>query len=76
MEVQLNKQPNLFSAITIGVGSIIGSGWLFASYYAAKYAGPISILSWVIGAILALSLALLLAEIATMYQEKIGRAHV
>ncbi len=69
MEVQLNKQPNLFSAITIGVGSIIGSGWLFASYYAAKYAGPISILSWVIGAILALSLALLLAEIATMYQE-------
>jgi len=43
MEVQLNKQPNLFSAITIGVGSIIGSGWLFASYYAAKYAGPISL---------------------------------
>lgn len=69
MEIKLKKQPNLFSAITIGVGSIIGSGWLFASYYAAKYAGPISILSWIIGAILALSLALLLAEIATMHHE-------
>ncbi len=64
-----SKQPSLFSAIAIGVGSIVGSGWLFASYYAAQYAGPISILSWIIGAVLSLSLALLLAEIATMYQE-------
>lgn len=63
------KKSNLFSAIALGVGSIVGSGWLFASYYASQYAGPISILSWIIGAILALSLALLLAEIATMYQE-------
>lgn len=68
-EINLHRQPSLFSAIAIGVGSIIGSGWLFASYYAAKYAGPISILSWIIGAVLSLALALLLAEIATMYQE-------
>lgn len=64
------KEPNLFSAITIGVGSIIGSGWLFACYYAAKFAGPSSILSWIIGAFIALILALLLAEVATMYQER------
>ena len=64
-----NKQPSLFSAIAIGVGSIIGSGWLFASYYASQYAGPIAIVSWIIGAVLSLALALLLAEIATMYQE-------
>ncbi len=69
IEVTNLKQPSLFSAIAIGVGSIIGSGWLFASYYAAKFAGPISILSWVIGALLSLALALLLAEVATMYQE-------
>lgn len=67
--VTLNKQPNLFSAIAIGVGSIIGSGWLFASYYASQYAGPIAVLSWVIGAVLSLALALLLAEVATMYQK-------
>lgn len=64
-----NKTPSLFSAICIGVGSIVGSGWLFASYYAAKSVGPASIISWVIGALIALLLALLLAEIATMYQE-------
>jgi amino acid transporter len=67
--IALNKQPSLFSAIAIGVGSTVGSGWLFASYYAAQYAGPIAILSWLIGAVLALTLSLLLAEIATMYQE-------
>lgn len=71
MGIQLpkNSQPSLFSAIAIGVGSIVGSGWLFASYYAAKFAGPISILSWIIGAVLSLALALLLAEVATIYQE-------
>lgn len=69
MDIQLKNQVSLFSAIAIGVGSIVGSGWLFASYYAAQYAGPIVIASWVIGAVLALLLALLLAEVATMYQE-------
>ncbi len=65
----VDKTPSLFSAIAIGVGSIVGSGWLFASYFAAKFVGPASIISWVIGAVIALLLALLLAEIATMYQE-------
>lgn len=66
------KQPSLFSALAIGVGSIIGSGWLFASYKAAKFAGPVSILSWVIGAGLALVIALLLAEISSMYHKETG----
>ena len=64
------KQPGLFSGMAIGISCMIGSGWLFASYYASQYAGPICLLSWVIGAILALFLALLLAEIATMYKER------
>jgi amino acid transporter len=64
------KKPSLFSAIALGVGSIIGSGWLFASYNAAKFAGPIAILSWVFGAIIALLIALLLAEIATMFHKE------
>lgn len=67
----INKlnQVGLFSAICIGVGSIIGSGWLFASYYAAKFAGPIAIISWIIGAFISLIIALLLAEVATMFPE-------
>lgn len=58
---------NLCTLVFIGVGSIIGSGWLFAAYYASKEAGPASIISWIIGAILTLLMALLLAEIASMY---------
>lgn len=63
-------KPSLFSAITIGVSSIIGSGWLFACYKTAQFAGPAGIYSWVIGAILTLSPALLLAEIATYYHNE------
>ncbi|MEN9390771.1 MAG: hypothetical protein RL017_68, partial [Pseudomonadota bacterium] len=64
------KKPSLFSAIALGVGSIIGSGWLFASYNAAKFAGPIAILAWIFGAIIALLIALLLAEVATMFHKE------
>ncbi len=67
-----NKKVNLFSAIAIGVSCIIGSGWLFASYKAAKFAGPVSILSWIIGAVIALLIALLLAEISTIYHKETG----
>lgn len=67
-----NKKPSLFSAITIGVGSIIGSGWLFASYKASKVAGTVAIGSWIIGAALAMLVALLLAEVATYYSKETG----
>jgi amino acid transporter len=70
--IESNKKINLFSAIAIGVACIVGSGWLFASYKAAKFAGPISILSWVIGAIIALLVALLLAEISTIFHKETG----
>lgn len=72
IESSSGKKPSLFSAITIGVGSIIGSGWLFASYKASKVAGPAAIWSWVIGAAIALLVALLLAEIATYYSKETG----
>jgi amino acid transporter len=65
-----HKQPSLFSAIAVGVSSIIGSGWLFASYYAAQYTGGAAILSWIIGALIAFVIAVLLAEISTMYRQR------
>lgn len=67
-----DKQPSLFSAIAIGVGCIVGSGWLFASYKASKFAGPVALGSWVIGALFSLAVALLLAEIATYYSKETG----
>jgi len=53
----------LFSA----VGSIIGSGWLFAAFEAGSIAGPAAMLSWVIGAVLFLLIALVYAELGVMF---------
>lgn len=46
--------------------SIIGSGWLFAALYTAQLAGPAGILSWVIGGIVTLAIALVYAELGGM----------
>ena len=67
MKIDYNFFKNLCTLVLIGVGSIIGSGWLFAAYYASKDAGPASVISWIIGAILTLLMAMLLAEIASLY---------
>lgn len=64
------KKPGLFTAIAIGVGCIVGSGWLFASYNAARLVGPMSFVSWIMGALLALTLAFLLAETASMFTDR------
>ncbi|QLE79270.1 APC family permease [Francisella sp. Scap27] len=62
------KKPSLFTAIALSVGTMVGSGWLYASYYASQAAGAASILSWIIGAFIVLVMAFLLAELAVKYQ--------
>ncbi|MFI9386736.1 APC family permease [Kutzneria sp. NPDC052558] len=58
----LSTQQLLF----ISVGSIIGSGWLFAVLSAGAVAGPAVVLSWVLAAGLVIAMALNYAETATM----------
>jgi len=48
-----------------GITAVIGSGWLFGSYLTSGAAGPASILSWIIGGIFILIIALVWSEIAT-----------
>ncbi|MED7788703.1 APC family permease [Francisella sp. 19X1-34] len=62
------KKPSLFTAIALSVGTMVGSGWLYASYYASQAAGAASIFSWIIGAFIVLVMAFLLAELAVKYQ--------
>ncbi|MBV8801878.1 MAG: amino acid permease, partial [Gammaproteobacteria bacterium] len=50
-----------------GIGSVIGSGWLFGPLYAAQIAGPAAILSWVIGGILMIIIALTFAELGSAF---------
>ena len=48
------------------ISAIIGSGWLFSSYYASSLAGPASIISWLIGGVGVMIIAFTFAEICTL----------
>ena len=53
----------LFAALT----GMIGSGWLFGPFNAAQFAGPASVLSWVIGGILMMVIAITFAELSSTF---------
>ncbi len=55
-----------------GLGSIIGSGWLFGAWNAAKLAGPGAIWAWVMGAAIIMTIALTYAELGAMFPESGG----
>lgn len=67
-----NHKIKLSTLILSGIGTIIGSGWLFGSAMAAKVAGPAAVFSWIIGAIMVLVIALNLVEIATIAPTRMG----
>jgi amino acid transporter len=50
-----------------GIGSVIGSGWLFGPLYAAQVAGPAAVLSWMIGGGLMIVIALTFAELGSAF---------
>ena len=53
---------------------MIGSGWLFSALYAAQYAGPAAIVSWAIGGVAVALIALIYAELGTLFPEAGGLA--
>ncbi len=62
----LARHLTLFSMVMAVITSTIGSGWLFAPYFAARMAGPASLVSWVIGGLMAYALALVFAELGAL----------
>ena len=68
----LHKSLSYWSLVAIGLGSVIGSGWLLASMYAAQAAGPASLVAWVIAGALMLLVALVFAELAIAKPESGG----
>ena len=65
--VTMRRDVGVIGLLFASVGSIIGSGWLFGALTAAQLAGPAAILSWVIGAVMILLIALVYAELGTMF---------
>jgi amino acid transporter len=62
----LRKTMSGQQLLFLSVGGIIGSGWLFAVLAAAGYAGPASLISWVVGGIFIIFIAINYAEISGM----------
>lgn len=50
-----------------GVSSMIGSGWLFGPLFAAQVAGPAAVISWLLGGLLMIIIALTFAELGSTF---------
>ena len=68
----IRREVGPFALMLTGLGSIIGSGWLFGAWKAAGLAGPDAIWAWVIGAAVITSIALTYAELGAMFPESGG----
>jgi amino acid transporter len=64
---KMRRDVGIIGLLFASVGSIIGSGWLFGALTSAQLAGPAAIFSWVIGAIMIIIIALVFAELGTMF---------
>ncbi|MCG5077980.1 APC family permease [Paraburkholderia tagetis] len=62
----------LFASTT----SIVGSGWLFGAFHASKIAGPLSIWSWVAGAIIIMLIALCFAGLSALFPRSGALVHM
>jgi len=71
---RLKREVSTVGLLFFSLGSIIGSGWLFGALYASQVAGPAAIISWVIGGLVMLILALVHAELGGMYPVAGGSA--
>lgn len=68
----LHRRMGTFALMMVGLGSIIGSGWLFGAWRAAQIAEPAAILSWLIGMVVILFIALSYSELGSMFPEAGG----
>jgi amino acid transporter len=68
----LHRRMGTFSLTMVGLGSMIGSGWLFGAWRAAQIAGPAACFSWIIGMIVILFIALSYSELGSMFPEAGG----
>jgi amino acid transporter len=70
----LQRSVGFYGLMFVSLGSIIGSGWLLGALNVAKEAGPSGVISWVLGAIMLSTLALIYAELGATYPVAGGTA--
>lgn len=73
---KLRRDAGVIGLLYASLGSIIGSGWLFGALHAALQAGPLSVFSWIVGALAILFLAFVFAELSTMFPNSGALVHM
>ncbi|HTY48478.1 MAG TPA: APC family permease [Steroidobacteraceae bacterium] len=68
----LRREVGAFSLMMTGLGSIIGSGWLFGAWRASQLAGAGAVWAWVLGAFMATTIAITYVELGSMLPESGG----
>ncbi len=63
----LRRDIGRIGLLFTGVGSIIGSGWLFGAMNASMIAGPAAIFSWAIAGVMITLIGLSFSELGTMF---------
>ncbi|MGN6246126.1 MAG: APC family permease [Motilibacteraceae bacterium] len=63
----LRRDVGRIGLLFTSIGSIIGSGWLFGALNASKQAGPAAVVSWALGGVMILLIALVYAELGAMH---------
>ena len=64
---RLRRDLGLLPLFMVSAGSVIGSGWLLGTLNASEAAGPAALISWIIGVILLIGVALIYAELGSTY---------
>src|ERR1700740_2142115 len=73
---KLRRDAGIVGLLFASTTSMVGSGWLFGAYHAARIAGPLSVWSWVVGAVIIMLIALCFAELAALFPRSGALVHM
>ena len=71
-ERHLRRSMGFWQLTAISFSGVIGSGWLLAALYAAQAAGPDAMITWLVGGIALLLIALVMVELGAARPESGG----
>ncbi len=72
----LRRDARIIGLLFASTTSMIGSGWLFGAFHASKIAGPLSLWSWIAGAVIVMLIALCFAELAALFPRAGALVHM
>ncbi len=72
----LRRDARIIGLLFASTTSMIGSGWLFGAFHASRIAGPLSLWSWIVGAVIVMFIALCFAELAALFPRAGALVHM